>query len=336
MRYKKMIFLAFFLMTLALPNMVLALACGDRVVRNEVLTADLHCTAGFFALEVVVSGVTLDLNGHSISGDPGLAGIVIVGKRDVTIKNGVIKDFWVGINTADVDQLDVSGMTFDGVGSGVIVSSGNQANIRYNAFYNTWSDAIGVYNFVAGRTASNHYIDGNEFYENKTAIHICGADADDNMIVGNFIWKTQDYGIHLVRSDRNFVTQNTIIDSNNTAVRVDTVNDSNVTGNSIQEGFWGVYMLADAGSACFDNGVVMNHRNKITNNHIMKFNTGVTLGIGLGGLPSVFDNSVRFNKIYNNGGGLYFLGDAHHNDARNNAYTGTATPIIDLGTGNLY
>ncbi|WP_395373927.1 NosD domain-containing protein [Marinicella sp. W31] len=336
MRDKKTIVLTFFMMAFVLPSTVLALACGDRVVRNEVLTADLHCTTGFYALEVVVGGVTIDFNGYSISGDPALAGIVIVGKHDVTIKNGVIKDFWAGINTADADRLDVSGMTFDGVGSGVIVSSGNQANIRYNGFYNTWSDAVGVYNFVAGRTASNHYIDGNEFYENKTAIHICGADADDNMIVGNFIWKTHDYGIHLVRSDRNFVTQNTIIDSNNTAVRLDSVNDSNLIGNSIQEGFLGVSLLADAGSACFDNGVVMNHRNKITNNHIMKFNTGVTLGVGSGGLPLVFDNTVRFNKLYDNGGGLYFLSDAHHNDARTNGYTGTATPITDLGTGNLY
>lgn len=334
MRLRNTFFLL--LLTALMPHSVFALACGDHVVRNEVLTADLHCTTGFYALEVLASGVTIDLNGHSISGDPGLVGIVVVGKHNVTIKNGVIKDFWAGINTADADQLEVSGMTFDGVGSGVIVSSGNRASIRYNEFFYNWSEAVSVSNTIAGRTASNHYIDGNQFYKNRTAIRICGADADDNMIVGNFIWKTEDFGIQLVRSDRNFVTQNTIIDSNNTALRLDDVNASRVMGNVFTEGHAGVAILADAATPCFDNGVVRSHINNVSYNQIMRYHTGIIFGIGSSSTPMVFDNRVRFNKVYDNGNGLFFNTDAHTNDARTNAYAGTVTPITDLGFGNLY
>ena len=336
MRYVKTIVLSFLFMAILLPNLAFALACGDRVVRNEILTADLYCTSGFYALEVLASGVTIDLNGHSISGDPALAGIVIQGKHGVTIKNGTIKDFWAGINTAEADDLNVEGVSFQEVGSGVIVSSGNRAQIRYNEFFSNWSDAISISNYVLGKTANQNYIDGNQFFDNRTAIRICGANADDNMIVGNFIMHTADFGIQLVRSERNLVTQNTIVDSNNTAVRLDDVNFSHVVGNAFEEGYIGVALLSGVTTPCLNSGLMMTHVNDVNYNSIVTFNNGVTLGTGMSATPEVFNNNVRFNKIYHGGNGIYFLNDAHNNDARTNTYTGTFTPITDFGIGNLY
>ena len=43
-----------------------ALSCGDVITRNTTLTADLHCTTGFYALEIGRDHVTLNLNGHTL------------------------------------------------------------------------------------------------------------------------------------------------------------------------------------------------------------------------------------------------------------------------------
>ena len=51
-----------------------AQSCGDTITHDVTLTADLHCTTGWFALYVPTHGVTVDLDGHTISGSRDLSG----------------------------------------------------------------------------------------------------------------------------------------------------------------------------------------------------------------------------------------------------------------------
>ena len=39
------------------------------------LTADLHCSSGPYALDVQANGITINLNGHTLSGTSAVAGI---------------------------------------------------------------------------------------------------------------------------------------------------------------------------------------------------------------------------------------------------------------------
>src|SRR4051812_47901775 len=81
----------------SVPASAQALTCGQTVTKNVKLTEDLDCSAGGTnGLEVGKSGVTIDLNGHSIigaGGDDGFEGVESVGFNEVTIKDGSIK-FW--------------------------------------------------------------------------------------------------------------------------------------------------------------------------------------------------------------------------------------------------
>lgn len=103
-------------------------SCGQTVTQNAFLTADLFCQ---FSSGIVVgaSGITIDLKGHTLSGNrtAGHHGIDDTGGFDrVTVKNGVLTHFYIGVfGTAvsgSADEVSVSGVVASGnVVSGVTI-----------------------------------------------------------------------------------------------------------------------------------------------------------------------------------------------------------------------
>ena len=76
-------------------------ACGDVITQDTTLTADLYCP-GSDGLVIGASYVTLDLAGHTLRGDGNGTGVI---KRhlddffhDITIENGVVRNFASGIS----------------------------------------------------------------------------------------------------------------------------------------------------------------------------------------------------------------------------------------------
>ncbi len=94
-------------------------ACAQFVTTNAVLTQDLTCTGnGIF---VNASQVTIDLNGHTLTSDGGPDfGVEVFPSSKVTIKNGVIREFSIGLfadNGTDhlsIVNVAVSGSSFGG------------------------------------------------------------------------------------------------------------------------------------------------------------------------------------------------------------------------------
>ena len=79
-----------------------SLACGDRVTQDVKLTPDLRDCQGV-GLVIAADGITLDLGGHSVDGTGRGTGIVngygSHGHRDVTIRNGSVRGFKVGLRS---------------------------------------------------------------------------------------------------------------------------------------------------------------------------------------------------------------------------------------------
>src|SRR3954469_9103517 len=76
-----------------------AVSCGDLVDHNITLHQDLDCSgSGTDGLIVGHDGITIDLNGHTITG-PGNAknGIYSEAFDNLTIRDGTVKDFSVSI-----------------------------------------------------------------------------------------------------------------------------------------------------------------------------------------------------------------------------------------------
>ena len=113
-----------------------ALTCGQVITKSVVLTTSLVCrtSPNGAALNVATDGVTVDLNGHMISGGDTIApfyGIYVTG-TNVTIKNGVVKDFSAGVANlcADVTLAKVT-LTGNHTGAqGYYIACGGGFTIR--------------------------------------------------------------------------------------------------------------------------------------------------------------------------------------------------------------
>src|SRR5438270_361477 len=72
-------------------------ACGDTITANLLLTGDMNCSGGGTnGLDVGASGITLNLNGHTITGgggSNGYFGIYVGDYNHVKVINGTIKNF---------------------------------------------------------------------------------------------------------------------------------------------------------------------------------------------------------------------------------------------------
>ncbi|MFK8014600.1 MAG: NosD domain-containing protein [Gammaproteobacteria bacterium] len=311
-----------------------AVACGDSVTTSITLTSDLHCTSGYAALEVFANDVTIDLNGYTLSGTSGLAGVQVQGYKNVTVTNGSMRGFFAGVNANQSTALRVNNVLFYEVGFGVVNNAGNDAAISKNQFVRA-QIGVSMRNSLIHTSASNNLIDDNEFYQAGIGINICGDHADNNTITHNLIWKTIDYGIQLTQSDKTTIANNRILETGSTAIRLSNSSRSDIQRNTLAEGDTGLSILAQATSPCLVSGAKRSYKNVIAANSVMAFQTGVRLGLGLTNSDEVLRNTLIDNKIYDDGVGIYFASDAHDNTT-SNAFQGTFTPIVDYGVDNSY
>ena len=94
-------------------------SCAQSVTTNAVLAQDLACTG--HGITVNAPKVTVDLNGHTLTGDGGTLdnGVWVLASK-VTVKNGVLRGFGTGLLASGVsDHLSIvnvaaSGNSFSG------------------------------------------------------------------------------------------------------------------------------------------------------------------------------------------------------------------------------
>lgn len=318
-----------------------AQSCGDTITHDITLTADLHCTTGWTALYVPVSGVTIDLGGHTLSGSRGLSGIGINDANSVRIVNGTISGFWGGVVGLRAHKLSMQNMRLEDLGVGVSLNHSTGAEIVDNDFMLISSSAISFAVPVgAGHgAAGSHYVGYNRFSETGSGIKLCGYDNSDSVIVGNELARIADYGIHATDGSGNHeIMDNLFVDIHNTGIVLRGSRGNRIEGNLMQEGRLGIALTPQFSGGC-ETGPLTSplvRDNRIEFNSLFKLDNGITLGLGTTTSARVLKNHIHYNKIYDDVTGLLFLEDAHHNDATGNAFTGTATPVVDVGVGNSY
>jgi len=107
--------------------------CGQVVTHDVTLQSDLTCDAP--ALTIGADGVTIDLGGHTIapastnaSFDPGIADPA--GHDRVTIRNGTIGPFYIGIGLTGPTRNRIVGLASEAAGFGVSIHGGRGNEIR--------------------------------------------------------------------------------------------------------------------------------------------------------------------------------------------------------------
>ena len=91
---------------------------------SYVLVSDIALTANSIAdaaIKITASNVTVDLNGHQLTGPGGLqgVGILIDGAQSVTVRNGHIADMFIGVRVAGSSTVKLSDLNIRGQDIGV-------------------------------------------------------------------------------------------------------------------------------------------------------------------------------------------------------------------------
>jgi parallel beta-helix repeat protein len=160
-----------------------AIACGDQITTDLTVENDLTCAGD--ALVVMADGITLNLNGHTITGDGSGIGIELRGRTDVTIKGGTVRNFLTGIfvNTSTGVVIKDNGFTQNREGVFFAGSSGNV--VKGNVAWQNLLRGIMVRPTGTGvQSTDNEFVD-NVLTDNPSGILVFGQPG--NTYKGNTI-----------------------------------------------------------------------------------------------------------------------------------------------------
>ena len=162
-------------------------------------------TAGF-AIEIRADNVTLNFNGYTISGvssgslGTGTTGIYAADRRNINIRNGMIRGFNRGIHLAGTQANGNLGARIgplrivDSGQRGIFVSGGSGHVVRGNQIANTGSNGEGtaagiVLHGVSGSEIGDNTVSGVEGTRQATGIHILNSGSV--AVTGNAVLDTR-------------------------------------------------------------------------------------------------------------------------------------------------
>ena len=167
-------------------------SCGDVVIADLTLQNDVTgCVGDGLLLEA--DGVTLDLNGHTVSGAGAGTGIAIGSTQsvvDVSVVDGVVRGFATGIHvfggSSTLSRLSVR----DNTTLGIRLDSGSSTQVVRNHVAGNAGDGI-----LAG-IPGNNVIRENILARNGRD-GLRGAEDSVQRVEGNFAWRNGNDGIFL-------------------------------------------------------------------------------------------------------------------------------------------
>ncbi len=308
--------------------------CGSVITMDTVLTSDVGpCNSD--GLRIGASNVTLDLNGHTISGVPGLTGegvgVVVRGKRGVVVKNGTIRDFDTGVllrrskmklttNTKVVNLAVLSNglpqPSAAELGNGIALFGANNNLIEGNTVSGNIAAGISAEE-ATGNTIRGNRVNENGRMDQQNCLVQLGLGirlltlASGNTIVDNEVSRNTSNGVNLSFDDtRNLIHRNTINGNQANGLRTsadsnaNVVSDNLVTNNGVRTRLtWDASGACVATSSPFGSGIVFDFSadNAAENNRVMgNALDGIRVAGGDETLP-VSGSLVQGNTVTDNG-----------------------------------
>ena len=132
--------------------------CGQVVTTNAVLTQDLTCPASSGVI-VGAAGITIDLKGFTLTGDrsPNHYGVLDGSYSRVKIENGVVRNFYDGVDVSSANTVTVSNVVASGsVLAGMFICCGvGSSSINSSTVSGNGGDGIIVGGLSARIQSSN-------------------------------------------------------------------------------------------------------------------------------------------------------------------------------------
>lgn len=314
-----------------------ALACGDTITSDATLTADLSCTSGGYALYVATPGVTIDFNGYSLRGNASMDGIRVTNASDVSLLNGNLSGFRVGVNASRADRLTVSGMLLWKLGSAVIASDSRAVTLIGNTAYmiESWGFFLPAYS-GSRSSLGGHSIVGNWLEGPTTLIGVCGAANGDSLVRGN---ELHGGGVLLMDGASNNEVSGNVMEGGlprDFGVLLFGSHDNLVRDNGIHRYENGVALIPAYNGKCATGPLPLPqvNGNRILDNDFSIGQTAILLGRGNNRRPLVFGNLVSGNSIAGFDLGLHLRTDSFDNVADGNLFFYTMRTVRDEGVLN--
>ncbi len=287
------------------------LSCGATITQNTTLTADVGPCPDY-GVRIGANNITLDLNGHRIFGiqDPrDGAGVYMLGRSGVTVRNGTIEFFDAGVaieggtGNAVRDMLiqyNQGGLrSFYGDGVAILSSTNNiVANNRVRA--NGGFSGIGLYSLVDGD------------HPRSTEGTSSGNKIVDNVVTDNIVARsggahsgTDNDGIRIEpETHGNFVLRNMVRNSgldgialfsssSNNTISFNTVEGNGFYRTSVRRGNGIIVFNRGTGNVIEGNTVRGNADNGIVLQGPIRTSSGAVN-------PGATSNTVRFNTAFGN------------------------------------
>jgi parallel beta-helix repeat protein len=208
-----------------------SLSCGQVIKQSVQLTANLDCKTD--GLIVGADGITIDLNGYTITG-PGdkssKVGVMFADNDDVTVQGpGTIENFQAGTLFSGGEENKISKVTFQNNEIAVFETGAKNTAIEFNSIFD---NSIGV----AAHSSSGTSLTKNLF-ENNDLAGVTLVNSASNQLSTNTIQGSVN-GIFLDgQSTKNIIDQNSVmnnrgVDLNNGNGLPTNINDNVFTDNN--------------------------------------------------------------------------------------------------------
>jgi len=167
--------------------------CGMTILSNVKLDQDLTCDGD--GLIVGADGITIDLNGHSISGGEVGVGITVRARRGVAIHGGTVRRFVTGVFLAGSTGVVVKANRFTENREAVFLSGSSQNVVKENVAWQNQSRGIMIRPNASGLISTQNLVVENTLTDNPVGILLFGQPG--NILKENVIAGSAVAGVHL-------------------------------------------------------------------------------------------------------------------------------------------
>jgi parallel beta-helix repeat protein len=203
-------------LALAAPASAGHVQCGDTLTQDTKLDADLNCSGS--GLVVGADGITLDLNGHTITGERQGSGILVQNRHEVSVQGsgGAVRDFTRGVvilggGDNAVQRVAASGSSNEGI----LVANSTGNTLQRNDTSENFRDGITLLNSHSNTVQRNRAVDS----EAGQGILLTGA--HNNLVQRNEASGSDLHnGILLTGANNNVLQRNEASDNNGDGILV--------------------------------------------------------------------------------------------------------------------
>ena len=281
-----------------------------------------HLPSDSCLLEVSTDGVMVNLNGSVLDGENTInAGIYVHDCRDVTIKKGMVRAFYVGIRAVNVENLNIENC--------VVSDNHNPTDVEWLPDADDPKEegfGAGIYLF----RVFDSVIQGNLLNNNFNGLSLVRSKR--NRIAGNNASYSGNLGIHLLGSSHNVVGDNQAdhcirytgrfwcdtADSAGVLLEEDS-HHNRITGISLRYSGDGFFIRANNGHSCDHNYIARNDASFSPNN---AFEAGFSQ-------HNVFEENVASFSNYG-----FWLGFSSDTVVRHNRILANRLDGIAINSGN--